>query len=238
MQTLASLRILVLSYLADLEARLGQLESPLGISDVIGERTVEEAAAWTKVALEMLDNIRTDVCSHLPELHFSDISVESVKAHLPDMPDVRSHFQDMSDMLPDFTSAAAEMRLRLDDVRSRFSDIDINQPLSYVPTLSEHLQSLHAHLSHPEITSGIGIPSLPQKSMISDVLDSILHSEVLSQLIDDTTDALTEGEDLLERAAKEVAAAVKRSFEGARLIKYSDLPEQWRNNRFVVRGYR
>jgi len=43
---------------------------------------------------------------------------------------------------------------------------------------------------------------------------------------------------MLERAAKQVVEAIKRSFGGARLIEYVDLPDQWRTNPFVTRSYR
>src|ERR1700710_1514344 len=76
-QTLASLRFLVLTYLAELETRLSQFESPdLGAWKAKGEMTIEEARQWARTALDMLESIRSDVCSHLPELHFADLSVE------------------------------------------------------------------------------------------------------------------------------------------------------------------
>jgi len=257
-QTLASLRFLVLSYLADLETRLSQLESPLSDLETWkakGELTIEEARAWAKKALEMLDSIRADVLSHLPEFHLTDISVESfVKSHLPDMPDVpglndmRSHLPDMPDVrarlpdmpdmrshLPDF--GLSDMRSKLDDVRTRFYDLDFHQPLSYIPTLSDHLQNLHSHLSSMELPSGLGVSSLAPSSMLSDLLDGLMSSELVSDLLSNMPDAV-EGEDMFERAAKDVANAVKLSFEGIRLIKYTDLPQQWRNNPFVTQGYR
>jgi adiponectin receptor len=256
---LASLRFLVLSYLADLEKRLYQLESPLSTDletwKAKGELTIEEARAWARTALEMLDCIRADVLSHLPEFHLVDLSVESfvkshlpdmpdvpglndVRSHLPDMPDVRSHFPDMPDMrshLPDFD--LSDMRSKLDDVRTRFYDLDFHKPLNYIPTLSNHLQNLHSHLSSMELPSGLGVSSLAPTSMLSDLLDALMSSDLVFDLLSATPDA-TKGEDIFERAAAEVAAAVKCSFEGVRLIKYSDLPHQWRNNPFVTQGYR
>lgn len=254
--TLASLRVLVLSYLADLERRLSELESPdLEAWKTMGEMTIEEARQWAQTALEMLEGIRADVCSHLPEFHFADMSVENfVKSHfpdlpdvpgldemraqLPDMPDMRSHFPDMPHLpdMPNVRSHLSDMRTKLDDVRSRFQDIDFKQPLSYIPTLSDHLQNLHSHLSSMELPSGLGVPALAP-SMISELMDALLSSELVNDLIS-ASEAIEEGEDMLERAATEVANAVKRSFEGVRLIQYSDLPQQWKNNPFVTRGYR
>lgn len=215
--------------------------------------TIEEARQWAKTALEMLDSIRADVCSHLPEFHFADISVEDfvkshlpdlpdvpnltdMRSHLPDMPDMRSHLPDMADMrshLPDF----ADMRSKLEDVRTRFNDIDFQQPLNYVPTLSNHLQKLHSHLSSMELPSTLDVLPLAPSTMLSDLLDALLSSELVTDLLNATPDEV-EIEDAFEKTAKEVADAIKRSFEGVRLIKYSDLPQQWKNNPFVTHGYR
>ena len=103
-QTLASLRFLILSYLADLETSLSQLESPaFGIGELLKAKGEPNVRVWADDALEMLDSIRADVRSHLPEVHISDISVETFKSHLPELPDVtslremRSRFPDMDD---------------------------------------------------------------------------------------------------------------------------------------------
>jgi adiponectin receptor len=242
-QTLASLRFLILSYLADLETSLSQLESPVSdfrIAEVLKAKGEVTVRVWAEDALEMLDSIRADVRSHLPEFHLADLSVESVKSHLPEFPDVgslnemRSRLPDMDDFrarLPDFS--LADMSARLDDVRARFSDLDF-QPLKYIPILSDHLQSLHAHLSSLELPSGINIPSLPSNSILSDFVDALLSSELVAELKEDVDEA----EVLFELAAQEVKDAVRRSLEGSRLIQYYDLPQQWRNNPFVTRGYR
>jgi len=287
-QTLASLRVLILSYLADLERKLCQLESPdLEAWKAMGEMTIEEARQWARTAREMLKGIRADVCSHFPEFHFSDISLENfIRSHFPDlsdvtgltemrsrlpgmpdvrsrlpdvphlldMPDMRSHLPDMPHLLdmpdvrsrfpdiphlpdmPDVRSHLSDMRTKLDGVRSRFHDIDFKNPLSYIPALSDRLKNLHSHLSSMELPSGLDSPAFTPSSIISDLLD-MLSSEVITELLGTRPD-LDGGEDLLERTAIEVTNAVKRSLEGVRLIKYCDLPHQWRNNPFVVQGYR
>jgi adiponectin receptor len=243
-QTLASLRFLILSYLTDLETSLSQLESPVsdfGIPDLLKANGESKVRVWAKVALEMLHNIRADVRSHLPEVHITDISVESfVKSHLPELSavtslnEMRSRLPDMDDFrarLPDFS--LADMSARLDATRARFYGLDF-KPLNYIPVLSDHLQSLHAHLSSLELPSGINVPSLPSNYMFSDFVDAVLSSNLVAELKEDVVAA----EDLFELAAQEIRDAVKRSFEGSRLIHYYDLPQQWRNNPFVTRGYR
>lgn len=239
---LATLRIHVLTYLADLEARLSLLEPPISAETVKtkGESTVEEARVWASQALEMLHNIRTEVLSHLPELHFESVpSVEQfVKSHIPDFDDVRAHLPTMPEAvrsrLPDL--AINDVRSRLDDVRSRISDLDFHKPLEYIPTLSERLQSLQTHLSSVDIphTFSESVSVLAPSKTVFDLIDNVLASDFVAELSSDIRD----GEDMLEKAATELARAMRQSLNGARLIHYMDLPEQWRNNRFVTRGYR
>lgn len=266
-QTLASLRFLVLSHLADLERHISELESPdLEAWKTKGEIKIEEARQWAKTALEMLDGIRADVRSHLPDIHFSDLaSVETfLAAHIPELPDmamladVRSHLPelpqlpDMAEMrshlpemphLPDMHDVRAhlpdfsDMCLKLDDVRSRFQEIDSNKLMSYVPTLSMHLQKLHSHLSSMEVgfNDVLGISSPAPNSLLHEVLDALVSSELVAQVTNDETDPVGE---MFEKAAYEVARAVKSSLEGMHLITYQDLPHPWRNNPFVTQGYR
>ncbi|KIM78642.1 hypothetical protein PILCRDRAFT_11099 [Piloderma croceum F 1598] len=77
----------------------------------------------------MLDNIRTDVRSHLPEFHLGDVSVENVKSHLPELPDVAS-LKTLG--FPTWTTSELGYRI--------FA-------LPIFPVLSNRLQSLYVHLS-------------------------------------------------------------------------------------------
>ncbi|KAI0044231.1 HlyIII-domain-containing protein [Auriscalpium vulgare] len=248
--TLASLRVLVLSYLADLETSLSQIESPsydFGIADALskGELRVEEARVWARDGMEMLNRIRTDVCSHLPEFTIDSASVESyvtsrladlpdvpslmqVAAHLPEMPDVRSHLPHLE---------LRDVRSKLDDVRSRLHDMDLRgAPEHYIPILSKHLHTLHAHLSSMQVPSSIALPSFTPNVKLSEFVDKIMSSDLFPDVL--RAPSIEKAEDTFGRAAMDVAVAVKRSLHGAQLIKYVDLPEQWRNNPFVTHGYR
>lgn len=258
--TLASLRFLVLTYLADLERRLADFESPdIDTWIAKGELTFDDASQWASTAIDMLERIRADVYSHLPEVHLADLSsVETfVKSHLPDMPDmtdmrshlpemphmpdmadVRSHLPEMPHLpdmdevrshLPDFT--LADMRQKLE---SRFSDLDFQKPLSFIPKLSDHLQNLRSHLSSLEFCAASAQPN----SVLADVLDALLTSELVADIINVTPNAVEEAEDMLETAATQITHAVERSLAGMRLIQYADLPQPWRNNPFVTQGYR
>ncbi|KAH8107961.1 putative G-protein coupled receptor [Cristinia sonorae] len=206
---LVSLRIQVLQYLADLEDYLSSAVD----NNIKGEITVEEARAWARTGLDMLVRIRSDVQSHLPDLHL-DGSPDSVCARLSDaMPDVRS---------------------RIDDVRSRISDIDFHRPLDYIPTLHDHLQSLQAHLSLLEHSLSESVAMLTPSTTLHDLIQVAMSSETVTDLAAE----IKEGEEMLERAAVEIAHAIKRSLNGSQLIHYADLPERWKNNHFVTRGYR
>jgi len=61
---------------------------------------------------------------------------------------------------------------------------------------------------------------------------------LLSELVAELREDVDEVEVLVELAAQEVRDAVRRSLDGTRLIQYYDLPHQWRNNPYVIRGYR
>ena len=256
-QTLASLRFLVLSYLSDVETRLSQLDRASITDSKLAEAlkskrelTIDEARAWASVALEMLSTIRAEVLSHLPDVHIADVSVESVedfvRAHLPDLPDVavprldgvRSHLPDMPDVrsrLPDFS--LSDVRSKFEGVRSRICDIDFKRPLTYIPILSDRLRSLHSHLSSKELPSGFELGPLAPNTVLSDLLDAVHCSDLWTDLGNASSD-VREAEELLDRASTEIKLAVKRSLQGSRLIDYVDLPDLWRNNPYVTRGYR
>jgi len=215
-----SMRLQLLSYLVDLEKRLALIDSPTPPSPLKakGEQTMEEARAWARDGLEMLRIIRKDLFSHLPDFNLESVpSVESfVKSHMPEVPtfdDVRSHLPEVPS-LDGMRSHLPEMpEFDFPEMVARLEEVrsriaDIAIQ-QYVPTLPERLQCLQTHLSSMEFP----------------------YTRRLGEL-------LSEGEDKLERAAIEVARAMKQSLNGTRLIHYIDLPEPWRNNPFVKGGYR
>lgn len=227
-QVLASLRFLVLSYLAELEQRISQ--SPdLEHWQAKGELTIEEARQWSRETLDMLESLRNDVYSHLPDIHLSDISIEKLKSAWFDFPDV-SAISNMRAHLPDLPDCISS---KLDTVRTKFHDIDFHA-LDYIPTLSERLQTLQSHLSAMELPIGM----LTSHTMLSDLVDTLLSSELVTDFLHTATTLEEDVEDVFERVTKEVAQAAKRSLDGVRLIDYSDLPEPWQNNSFVTQGYR
>ncbi|KAJ7091882.1 hemolysin-III related-domain-containing protein [Mycena belliarum] len=250
-QALASLRFLMLSYLAHLENRLSSLET-------------KDAREWASTALDMLHAIRADVCSHLPDIdlksHLPDMDLKShfpdmddLKSHLPDidltshLPDIdlKSHLRDLDLRLPDmdfdfdFDFHLPEMHLpdmRLPDIdlaalAARWHDLDIS---SYVPTLSARLRGLHAHLAAFDITAqALAPPALANFLVEVDAFLGELPRPSLPR-------ALSSGINMLPSADEEadIRRALALSADGTGLITYTDLPVAWQNNPFVIHGYR
>lgn len=220
---LASVRALVLEHLAELEESL----SPPELS--WGEEKVEEARVWASQAMEMLMRIREDVCSHLPEFPFETPTVEAMKTRFHDftntgLEDIRSHLPEIS-----------TMQSKLQDARSHLPEMpDFNHPMKYIPELSRHLETLHAHLSSASSCAGYPQISLPSTATVSELLNRILSSDLVPAVLHRDHGK----ESPLEKAARDMSVALKKSLDGARLVTYVDLPLEWRNNPFVSRGYR
>jgi adiponectin receptor len=241
-QKLASLRVVLLSYLEALEKRLAELsESSLSDMYTKGEDTVDE---WARTGLTMLESIRAEVTSHLPEVHSTEEIPPSVEEF------VRTHFMDLrslptmlewdADMLPDLASTASSMKERLDFARSRFTEMDLPTPTGYMSRLSERLHSLHDHLSSMDIMPSLASSPMLESVLGSDKIRGFLEetSTAVTEFIEETSNVVSEGEIMLERAALDIANAVKRSLDGTQLIHYVDLPDAWKSNPFITQGYR
>lgn len=224
-RTLFSIRQLVLSHLEELEATLFRLHSPVDIDSLKSstEDAVEDARAWANDALDILQRIRSDVRSHLPDLDL-DFSLENLVNHLPDVNDVRSHLPDIN--------ISDQVREKIDLLRSHLPDLPFQAPLDYIPVLIEHLGSLHAHLSSPNVDSTDS--SVTPLFVLNEMLDKIVTSELYTNLVS-SEKAI---EDTFEKATHDVKIAIQRSLNGSKLIQYVDLPDGWRSNPFVHRGYR
>jgi len=224
-QALSSIRQLVLSYLEELEASLYCFQSPIDIDSLKSSTgdAVEDVRTWANDALEILQRIRSDVCSHLPDLDL-DFSLENLVSHLPDVNGVRSHLPDIN--------VSDQVREKIDLLRSHLPDLPFQAPLNYIPVLTEHLDSLHTHLSSSGINSAV--PSVTPLLVLNEMLDKIVSSELYLNL-KSSEEAV---EDMFGKATQDVKTAVQRSLNGSKLIQYVDLPKEWRNNPFVHRGYR
>jgi len=197
-----------------------------------------------------LDDMRSNIRSHLPGIPtLPDMSLpesmqislsETVRAHLPDM-SIHMHIPDLhiGDLQTGMDDVLSEMRLKL-------SEVDFRQPFKYIPTLSQSLENLHYHLSSMSCTDAqapSGSPKsltfeFPPNNVLSDLLEFLLKSDIVKEVLDSSSDFIEEGEEILERTAVEVSDALKRSLHGMKLINYSELPHPWRNNPFVTYGYR
>ena len=214
----ASLHFHVLSCLADIEASLSQLESPLPDFDLgqaisRGELKVEEVRAWAKDGLEILKQIKGELRSHLPDFTLDPASVESYFS---------SRLHDFSDV-----STLKRMTSRLPELPR------LPRPEQYLLTLSNHLKSLHSHLSSCDTLSHV---SFPLTAKLSELIDTMISSDPVPAML--RACSLDQTEEALGKATAEVARAIERSVQGAKLITYGDLPMEWRNNHFVTHGYR
>ena len=224
-QTPSSIRQLVLSYLEELEASITHFQSPIDMDSLKSstEDAVEDVRAWANDALDMLHRIRSDVCSHLPDLDL-DFSLENLVSRLPDVNGVRSHLSDIN--------ISDQVREKIDLLRSHLPDLPFQAPLDYIPILTEHLDSLHTHLSSSDMN--FTVPSVTPLLVLNEMLDKIVTSELYLNLKSSEKAV----EDMFEKATHEAKVALQRSLNGSKLVKYADLPKEWRNNPFVHRGYR
>ena len=224
-RTLSSIRRLVLSYLEELETSLSRLHSPIDIDSLKSstEDAVVDARAWATDALDMLQRIRSDVSSHLPDLDL-DFSLENLVSHLPDVHDVRSHLPEIS--------ISDQIREKIELLRSHLPDLPFQAPPDFIPVLIEHLGSLHTHLSSSETNSTH--PPVTPLLLLNEMLDKIATSELYTNLKSSEKAV----EDMFEKATHDAKIAVQRSLNGSKLIQFVDLPKEWRSNPFVHRGYR
>ncbi|KZV70096.1 HlyIII-domain-containing protein [Peniophora sp. CONT] len=222
--TLASLRIFVLTHLAEVERYLCQLEydSLADLEHYLAQHhdKVDEARAWAREGLALLEHIRADVKASLPALSVDPALVEHFMARLSELrvPDVRA---------------------RLDDVKARLPDLEsfeLPHPEQYISTLSAHLQGLHSHLSSLELPDTRTALSAPT-DLLADLLERLRDSE-LARDVRELQSSVAEKAAHAEDTLRDVAAAMKLAAGGSRLIKYVDLPDEWKNNPHVTHGYR
>ena len=217
----ASLHDHVLSCLGELETSLSRLESPLPDFDLgqaisRSELKVEEVRAWARDGLEILKQTRAELCSHLPEFTLDSVSVETyVSARLHDLSDA-SNFKRVASHLPELPR--------------------IPRAEQYASNLSDRLKSLHFHLSSFNALSHMAFPSLPSTAKLSELMDMMIYSDCLPVIL--RARSIGQTGDPFGLAATEFTRAVERSLHGAKLITYSDLPLEWKNNPFVTHGYR
>lgn len=253
--TLASLRVHVLSYLSDLEARLTLLDfasEPISIprtaspnadkaatATIVEEdeseheseddgMSVEDARLFVRHGVDLLHSIRADVYSYLPELDFDfGNGSDSLRSHLPDF-----DFNDVKSHLPVFSDFDFEMPT-MDGLRSRISEITPSSPLSYLPTLQSHLSKLQAHVQDLP-SPACSLPSISPPKVLSDLLADLL-AEDTEEIIQADIQRAKEEEETMQ---VQIKRALVKSDGGRMLIMFRDLPSKWQNNEYIFTGYR
>lgn len=86
------------------------------------------------------------------------------------------------------------------------------------------------------------LPALAPPKLLSDVLNDLVNFDLLKDILsDETIDEEKEQAQLLKVRVLEsgqIEAALLKSNGGRSVIFYKDLPELWRNNEFILGGYR
>ncbi|KAJ7695591.1 hemolysin-III related-domain-containing protein [Mycena metata] len=223
-QALASLRFLVLSYLADLERRLALFDT-------------DSPAAR---ALDMLRAIRADVSSHLPDLPDLDLGlvkdVLTLKRPLSYVPTLSARLRTLHRVLADeFPSLDFTLPSRpsFDFSRPSFDfefsrpsfDFDFDFEFDFT-TPRELLDAFRADVDAFLAELPASLPSLPN-------LPSLSRVSSRDAAPAESTDA---GTDAADAAAH--AHALLLSASGTKLLSYASLPPAWQNNPFVAHNYR
>ncbi|KAJ7908739.1 hypothetical protein B0H13DRAFT_2661866 [Mycena leptocephala] len=143
----------------------------------------------------------------------------------------------------EFPEFKEKLKSRLGDVKSLVSSLDFDSPLSYVPTLSAvcmptsppNSPASIAVAAVPSLPASISLPSLPRASLSAvSLLD---HGFLDHSYAHGHEHGHAEGE-VAEESGPTPADALRRADFGRKLIGYEDLPLEWRNNPWVVEGYR
>jgi adiponectin receptor len=264
-QAVASIRLLVLSHLAELEARLAQHASDsvdFGLKEKLRtgrELTKDEIKQWAQVAFNMLESIRDGVHSHLPESCLPAMSVETFKSRLPDVPALTIithlldiHLPDLPDLrnLPSFAQHAKSTAIR--DVRSHLPDfnfVDLRSKLEDVRSRIHDLEFDKPLYYIPVLwerleTLHAHLLAIEMPHAFGLTLsgpgakqsdDCDTRSDPGSLLL---SEAVKAGEEAICNATVQLAEALKRSFHGTRLIQFVDLPDEWKDCPFIHDGYR
>lgn len=207
----------------------GEIEAEIDVDDM--DLSVEDVTAFVNDAFEMLETIRTDVCSYLPgDFDFGASGPSALRNRLPEF-DVRSKIKEFGEL--EFPAMPS-----IDDIRGRIYDISPANPLSYVPTLHDHLSNLQAHLQSVPFSvpssSTLPLPTISPPKVLSDLLADLLEEDTEEAIQEDIKKAKAEEETMHEQVKR---AVVKSGF-GQKLIRFEDLPGKWKNNKYVFTGYR
>ncbi|EJT97392.1 HlyIII-domain-containing protein [Dacryopinax primogenitus] len=249
---LLSLRVMLLSHLADVESRIANfdasslpklfggspsdiLENSPAAEDNIGQDgALRKSRRMSRTASEeistLLESIRADVARHLPAL---DIDFE-----LPSLPDFD---------LPTLPALHLPESL-FDTIRAHSPSL----PSNFIPSLKHRLQSLASLAATPPQLQTL-LSYAEKVPLAMDEFESSSEEELLSKREgrakgEEGVSATSDEEDVHEQVPlivggskttrAEVRRALVRSINGDRLIRFEDLPHKWKNNEFIHTGYR
>ncbi|KIJ39469.1 hypothetical protein M422DRAFT_85431, partial [Sphaerobolus stellatus SS14] len=202
---------------------------------------IAEARTRIRVGLEMLNRLRADVSSHLPDLQ--GLQLPRAADFLPDMPTL-PHLSDLTDL--DFTHLDVDPPSITHAYDYTYDSLQV-----YLPVLNTRLDSLHEHLRSVQLPSSVA--SSVAHGMIGELLQRWQDPDLLTDPLKGPfyssgpqkgkgkgkdIEGVQEGEKVNLSEDEQIRLALEKSANGAKLISYNDLPQRYRNNDFVDTGYR
>ncbi|KAI0085362.1 hypothetical protein BDY19DRAFT_996895 [Irpex rosettiformis] len=126
----------------------------------------------------------------------------------------------------------------VDFVKSRTHDI--KRPMEYVQTmLSQHLHVLQLPLLSYELRQGLAetmMPGLKPYATVHEPINLVLALKFVEPIARGK-DGMDLSEMGKEREVEEITRALMLTRNAARLIDYEELPNAWKSNAFMTRGY-
>lgn len=181
---------------------------------------VDDLRTWVQDTLVQLAHLRSEVSARLPDL-------DEIKAHFPDFEDWDFEFPSMEGLGVHADELIEEFRTRLlkvevpnlSEMKAKLGDLGYE----YLPTLSEHLSNLHAHVkvlkSHDFLPKDWEFQSRTLDrghAVLRDFIDTLMYD-------DDSPTERKRVVDEVERTIMEVERALVESQQGAKLIGYHQL---------------
>lgn len=228
----------------------------------------DDVAEFIHNGLHLLETIRADVTSYLPDVDFATLpsaaaglatSRENLRRRLNELGihPLKLNLE-FTNKLSDFeipsmpTMPIMPSMPSMDSLRTKLSELDFDPsghlpliPLSYVPQLKAHLAHLQAHMqdlpscfSSPSSTS----PGASFPFQIGLTPPKIV-TDILSDLLEEDTEEAIEA-DIKKAEAEAVSTnehvkeTLTKSHYGRVLVNFDDLPPKWQNNEHVRTGYR
>lgn len=227
----------------------------------------DDVAQFINNGLELLQNIRADVTSYLPDVELAtlpsaaaglatsrenlrrrlnELGIHPLKLNLEEITNKLSEFE-----IPNMPAMPVMPSMpTMDSLRTKLSELDLDPrdhlplvPLSYVPRLKEHLGHLQEHMQElHSCFSSSPLSETPFPFQIG-LSPPKAVTDLLTDLLEEDTEEAIEAD--IKKAEEEAVSsnkllveALKKSHYGRVLLKFEDLPPKWHNNEYVHTGYR